>query len=314
MNPLISYILATYKQEKYIRAALEGAVSQDYDNLEIVVSDDCSPDNTFREIQDFVSNYSGPHKIIVNRNEKNLGLVGHLNKILSLTHGKYIVLAAGDDISFPDRCKVSYKAIVNSNVSSISFSNIIIDGEGKVTDDSHINADPTIYFFSLDDYLHDRYKSGGCARIISRQIIDEFGMLNDDCPTEDTTFNLRAFLLGGIGKCETPLVYYRVHGKNVSKGTNYFEYVNPQLIYNQYLKDTNTALKKGLINEETYKLVKGKIDYYLLKENALQKMYYKHSIFKRTPYLLYFIFSSKGDAALKKLLVKRFLSWTKNGY
>ena len=314
MNPLITFTLGAYNQERYIKAALEGAVSQNYENLEIIVSDDCSIDNTFKVIEDFVANYDGPHKIIVNRNEKNLGLVGHMNKILSLAHGEYIVLSAGDDISFPERSKVSYDAIVNSNVSSISFSYIKIDGEGKVTDDSHKNADPTIKFYSLDDYLHDRYKSGGCARIISRQIIDEFGMLNDDCPTEDTTLNLRAFLLGGIAKSEAPLVYYRVHGENVSKGANYYEYVKPQLIYNQYLKDTNTALKKGLINKETYKLVKEKIDYYLLKEETLQVMYYKHSFFKRIPFLCNFIFSNKGDAALRKLLVRRFLSWTKNGY
>lgn len=314
MKPLITFTLGTYNQEKYIKAALEGAASQDYENLEIIVSDDCSQDNTFAVIQDFVADYEGPHKIIVNRNEKNLGLVGHVNKILSLAHGEYIVLSAGDDISFPERSKVSYEAIVNSNVSSVSFSHIKIDGEGNVTDDSHKNADPIIKKYSLDDYLHDRYKSGGCARIISRKIIDEFGVLNDDCPTEDTTLNLRAFLLGGIAKSEAPLVYYRVHGKNVSKGANYYEYVKPQLIYNQYLKDTQTALKKGFISDEEYRLVKEKIDYYLLRECSLQTMYYKYSLPKRALFLIGFMLSKEPDWKLKKLMVKRCLSWVKNGF
>ena len=314
MKPLISFLLVTYKQEKFVIDALKGAVNQDYDNLEIIVSDDCSPDKTFEKIQAFIASYHGPHTIIANRNEKNLGLVGNLNKAFTMAKGEYIVMAAGDDIAFPERSKISYDAIINSGVSSVSFSYVKIDGDGNVTDNSHMNPDSKIKVYTLDDYLHDRYKSGGCARVISKLIIDEFGMLNTDCPTEDTTFNLRAFLLGGIGKSEAPLVYYRVHGKNVSKGANYYEYVKPQLIYNQYLRDTNTALKKGLINEETYDLVKAKIDYYLLKENSLQDMYYKRSLLKRTIFLIGFLFTREPDLKLKQLMVRRFLSWTKNGF
>lgn len=314
MKPLITLSIGTYNQEKFIIDALKGAVSQDCENLEIIVSDDCSQDNTFGLIEAFVANYTGPHKIIVNRNEQNLGLVGHLNKILSLAHGEYIVLAAGDDISFPERCKVSYDAIVDSGVVSVSFSYIKIDGEGNLMDTQPKAADFDIHKFGLDDYLHDRYKSGGCARVISRRIIDEFGFLNEDCPTEDTTFNLRAFLLGGIAKSDQPLVYYRIHGKNISKGANYYEYVKPQLIYDQYLRDTQTALRKGFIDDNTFNQIKAKIDYYLLRENTLQTMYHKHSFVKRFSFLCGFLLSKGPEGKLKKLMVRRFLSWTKNGY
>ncbi len=313
-KPLISFTIGTYNQEKFITDALKGAVAQDYENLEIIVSDDCSQDRTFDLIQEFVSNYNGPHRIIVNRNEKNLGLVGHLNKILSMAHGEYIVLSAGDDISFPERSRLSYEAFLETNVSSISFSYIKIDGEGKVMSAQPDTSHQEVQLYDIEDYLHDRYKSGGCARVISRKIIDEFGPLNDDCLTEDTTFNLRAFLLGGIAKCGKPLVYYRIHGRNVSKGANYYEYVNPQLIYNQYFRDTKTALDKKMISKETYELVKKKIDYYLLRENALQTMYRKHGIVKRLVFLCKASFSKEYDRALKKLLFKRYLSWTKNGF
>ena len=314
LKPLITFTLGTYNQEKFIVDALKGAVTQDYENLEIIVSDDCSQDRTFDLIQNFVSNYKGPHRIIVNRNEVNLGLVGHLNKILSLAHGEYIVLSAGDDISFAERSRISYETIIKAGVSSVSFSYIKIDGEGNVIDSQPDTSNQEIQKYDIEDYLHDCYKSGGCARVISRKIIDEFGLLNDDCLTEDTTFNLRAFLLGGIAKCGMPLVYYRIHGKNVSKGANYYEYVKPQLIYNQYLKDTNTALQKGLISEDTYNKVKKKIDDYLLRETALQTMYHKQGIVKRIGFLGQAVFSKEYDSALIKLLFKRFLSWSKNGF
>ena len=314
MKPLVTFALLTYRQERYVIDALKGAVAQDYDNLEIVVSDDCSPDRTFALIQDFVSSYSGPHKIIVNRNETNLGLVGNLNKVLSMAHGEYIVWSAGDDISFPERSKVSYEAILETGIPSISFSYIKIDGDGNIQDAGKNSMNSEIQKFTLGDWLHDRYKSGGCARVTTRKIVEEFGLLNEDCPTEDTTTNLRAFLMGGIGKSDLPLVYYRVHGENVSKGANYYEYVKPQLIYNQYLRDTQTALKKGFISGEEYQLVKEKINYYLLRESSLQTMYYRHSLPKRALYLIGFLFSKKPDWKLKKLMVKRCLSWAKNGF
>lgn len=314
MKPLITFTIVAYNQEKFIVDAMKGAVSQDYENLEIIVSDDCSQDNTFGLIEEFVANYSGPHKIITNRNEKNLGLVGHLNKLLSLAHGQYIVFAAGDDISFPERCTVSLDAIRESGVSSVSFSYVKIDGDGNLIEKKRDIDDTTICTYTLEDYLDDRYKSGGCARVISRRIIDDFGLLDDSCPTEDTTFNLRAFLLGGIAKSERPLVYYRIHGKNVSKGANYYEYVKPQLIYSQYLRDLNTAKEKAFIKEGTYELVKKKIDYYLLKENSLNTMYQKRSLLKRIVYLCGFLFLKEPDAKLKQLMVKRLLSWTKNGF
>ena len=314
MNPLITFTIGTYNQEKYIVEALKGAVAQDYENLEIIVSDDCSQDKTFDLIQEFVSNYNGPHKIIVNRNEKNLGLVGHLNKILSIAHGEYIVLSAGDDISFPERTRLSYEAILRTKVSSISFSYVKIDGEGKVMSSQPDTSNQEVQLYNVDDYLHDCYKSGGCARVISRKIIEEFGLLNDDCLTEDTTLNLRAFLMGGIAKCGMPLIYYRIHGRNVSKGANYYEYVKPQLIYNQYLRDTKTALKKKMISKDTYELVKAKIDYYLLRENALQTLYHKHGIVKRLFFLCKASISREYDSALIKLLFMRFFSWSKNGF
>ena len=68
MKPLVSFCIITYNQENYILDALNGAVNQDYENLEIIVSDDCSKDNTFGVIENFVKTYQGRHKIILNRN------------------------------------------------------------------------------------------------------------------------------------------------------------------------------------------------------------------------------------------------------
>ena len=78
---LISFFALTYNQEKYIEDSLKGLFSQTYSPLEIIISDDCSTDKTFEIIQKFVSEYKGPNKVIINRNEKNLGLIKHFTLI-----------------------------------------------------------------------------------------------------------------------------------------------------------------------------------------------------------------------------------------
>ena len=57
-----------------MRAAIEGAFAQTYQPLEILLSDDCSPDGTYRVMQEMAAAYAGPHRVILNRNPKNLGI------------------------------------------------------------------------------------------------------------------------------------------------------------------------------------------------------------------------------------------------
>ncbi len=94
-DPLITFAIFAYNQEKYIRDAIEGAFAQDYSPLEIIISDDCSTDHTFEIIQQMVDEYSGPNVVRLNRNTDNLGLIAHVNKVFELANGDWIVAAAG---------------------------------------------------------------------------------------------------------------------------------------------------------------------------------------------------------------------------
>ena len=96
-RPLISFCLFAYNQERFIRKAVEGALSQTYSPLEIVLSDDCSTDSTFEIIKEMTDCYHGLHSIVLNRNPKNLGVGGHVNRVMEIAQGILVVAAAGDD-------------------------------------------------------------------------------------------------------------------------------------------------------------------------------------------------------------------------
>ena len=101
--PLVTFVLFAYNQETYIREAVEAALAQDYPNLEIILSDDCSSDKTFDVMQELASGYVGPHQIVVRRNPENLGLGRHFHEVVRIARGSFLVVAAGDDVSVPSR-------------------------------------------------------------------------------------------------------------------------------------------------------------------------------------------------------------------
>lgn len=252
--PLASLVVVFYKQEKYVKDTIAGALSQTYQNLEIILSDDNSPDNTFEEIKDAVKNYHGPHKIIVNKNDTNLGLVSHVNKALfELSHGDYIFLNGGDDISLPQRVERGVCAFEdNVNIAAVTFSRIIIDKYGKEIGRVEVSREAisVIDKAYMKSYI---FMAGGGALSLRRTLLDFFGRLNDDCQTEDSTLRFRALLLGGIMCLPTYGLKYRVHDNNISRRLDNFD---TDAIVHQYevdllhVKDKlSRNLRVGLLNK-----------------------------------------------------------------
>lgn len=280
-KPLVSYCIITYNQKHCIREALDSVVSQDYENMEIIISDDNSKDETFKVIEEYVSNYVGRFQFILNRNLENLNIVGNLNKAIELSHGKYIIFAAGDDTkSETSSVRKFVEYIQQMNVLSLTSNAYIIDDKstqnGTLFPLSEKNE-----IFDIQDYLCGNIKSCGAARIIDRKLLEIFDMLNNDCQTEDSTTNLRALLSGGLGYVPIPLVNYRIDGNNVSIGPSILTRFDPRKIFNQYKKDLETAKNKELIDTCTYQVVKKQIEKYLLKETAKRLIYNKNKLLSR---------------------------------
>jgi len=91
--PLVTLMIPTYGQEDVILAAVDSALAQDYPNLEILVVDDASPDNTAQLIAT-----RDDYRLRYHRNEKNLGRVANYrNALYNLAAGDWVVNLDGDD-------------------------------------------------------------------------------------------------------------------------------------------------------------------------------------------------------------------------
>jgi glycosyltransferase involved in cell wall biosynthesis len=105
-NPKISVLMPVYNMEKYVSEAIESILDQTYTEFEFIIIDDCSTDKTWEIIKE----YAGKDKrIIIEKNERNLGISGTRNKLISLAKGIYVVWQDADDISSPYRIDHQYK-------------------------------------------------------------------------------------------------------------------------------------------------------------------------------------------------------------
>jgi glycosyltransferase involved in cell wall biosynthesis len=245
-EPLVTFALFAYNQEEYIREAVEAALAQTYENLEIVISDDKSPDKTFEIMQEIVAGYTGPHKIILNRNESNLGLSGHVNKVFEMSKGEIIVIAAGDDVSDPQRSRV----IVDEFVSR-SRDTMVVWCSGWEMNENGVRTGKIERTFN-DDFPYDiknvikraRWVLGATVAV-RRELMTKFGPMNEDVANEDHVILNRAILIGRLAYTDKCLVDYRRVSQSLSDNSDKVNYyMRMCAVSRQLLSDLNTNSKK----------------------------------------------------------------------
>jgi len=255
--PLVTFALFAYNQEKYIREAVEGAFAQTYEPLEIILSDDYSNDKTYELMQELAAEFRGPHKVVVRRNERNLGLTGHICSVVSESQGELIFAAAGDDYSYPDRVASVVRVWQEQGRPSGSlFSRFkTIDEEGIIKSNAKSLG---LLRFSLADRPKDILDSIsvgtlGCTQAWTRDIFQLFGELDPRIIHEDIAIPLRSLMVGSVIFMPDELVLYRLTNSSLSR-INFNDYKDRMrkmarywagrvANYDQLSTDISTAVK-----------------------------------------------------------------------
>ena len=99
--PLVSVLMPVYNTAPYLREAMDSMLSQTFTDYELIVLDDCSPDDA----EAILDTYTDP-RIVRYKGEKNAGLSNVLNVGIGMARGKYIARMDSDDISLPNRLQV----------------------------------------------------------------------------------------------------------------------------------------------------------------------------------------------------------------
>ena len=222
-----------YNAGPFVREALESVLSQDYEgNLQLVVVDDCSTDNSLEVIQDVLGGYQGPVETLLLRNEVNRGVAATVD--VAVAHAKYewIIEADADDVQLSTRCRdtadlirqyplaqmVILSAInVDENGTQYSRTNYCLGNEG-VPDELYLDSEVERVRNYTGCAIVGKISAYGCFSAYRRSNFLRWGKLAE-LPNEriaqDPPIELRCILSGPIVGSMRIACHYRCHSGNL---------------------------------------------------------------------------------------------------
>ena len=130
MSAEISVIMGIYNCASTLSQAIDSIISQTYTDWELILCDDGSCDDTYTVAEEYRKKY--PDKIILLKNEKNMGLNYTLNRCIEYVSGKYIARMDGDDISLLTRFEIERNVLENEpDLAVVSTTMIHFDEKGE---------------------------------------------------------------------------------------------------------------------------------------------------------------------------------------
>jgi glycosyltransferase involved in cell wall biosynthesis len=209
-RPFASVVFLTYNKAAFVQEGFESILNQDTDDIEIVVSDDCSSDNTWDIILAVAQSYAGSKKLILSRNAINLGIVDNYASAVKQATGELIFMAADDDISMPDRCSKSIQFWIDNqkkcDLVAADALDMSLAGEVLGRKDSSNLED-----WTAEKWFKRRPFFFGASFMVTRKLL-EIGPLDNNLPYEDQCLVFRAILMGGAVRLPIPLVKHRRGG------------------------------------------------------------------------------------------------------
>ncbi len=184
----VSIIIPIFNVEKYIKRCLESVVSQDYSDIECILVNDCSPDDSFSIAKDFVDNYTGHISFSLVSHNINKGLSEARNTGINQSKGDYIYFLDSDDAIPNDAISNLVQAATHHGYPEIVYGRTI----GVQLDGSHSEVDsPNLKSFIGNENillgnLNNEWTRIACNKLIRKDLFFthktyfEPGLLNED--------------------------------------------------------------------------------------------------------------------------------------
>lgn len=200
----ISIILTNYNYQDYIKEAIDSVLAQTYQNWELIISDNCSTDNSW----EIINSYDDP-RIKKIRNETNLGSTGNFNNAYQYATADLIAILHADDYWMPTKLEKQIEAVNKGDL-------IFTSADTNKPEYKHIFAIKNI------NWLQHFYGSGNClchsAALVHRRVFDKIGLHSGEyTQLQDYELWVKALLAGfKIYLVEEKLAFYRFHEKTLS--------------------------------------------------------------------------------------------------
>jgi glycosyltransferase involved in cell wall biosynthesis len=208
--PSVSVAIATYNGEKFIRQQIDSILSQSMPPFEVVISDDCSTDNTLDILAELMAKYP---KLRIIKNKRNLGFVKNFEQAMRACSGDYIAICDQDDVWLQNKLERLVNAIGENFL--VHSDAALIDEKGEIFCDSFSKASfKNIKPTSITQLVLNGYVTG-CTSMISREFLRSIDQFPETLDFHDRFVGFLAWKQGKIAYCPEVLTLYRQHGSNV---------------------------------------------------------------------------------------------------
>ena len=216
--PKVSILCPVYNAERFISATLDSILEQDYENLQIVIADDCSSDGTANIVKRYAAKY--PDKIILILNKHNLGITDNCNQILGHCTGKYIAFFAGDDLMYPDKVSTQVAVMEEYDDCSFTYHSVdILDGD-KENEIIFTTEENKQGYLSFMDIISKGGVIGACSIMVRSSCLPPGGFSRSFPRVSDWLMHIEVALRGKVLKVPGVHGGYVRHRDGESRRTN----------------------------------------------------------------------------------------------
>jgi len=210
----VTCVVLAYNQEAIVEEAIRSVFAQKFGGrMEILLSDDASPDGTFEVMQRVAISYDGPHEIRLNCNPANLGTIRHVNRVFEIARGELIVVNSGDDLSTPQRVAQLHARFVEMEPRPLMIHSPlqIIRKDGTATG-AVLDINARIAKAGPHTAAISSVGCYGASCAWNRELFEIYGPMTETEAYGDLISTYRAKLLGRLAHVDIPLVLYRQGG------------------------------------------------------------------------------------------------------
>lgn len=222
---LVSIIVIAYNSGKYILETLESALLQTYKHIELVISDDCSTDNTLEICNEWLArNGKRFFRSQIVTTPINTGVAANANRGINASSGRWIKPLAGDD-ALINTAISDFVSFVETSNSKICVSKLLLFGSGpEVLRNTQVEYDR--YYQTLQETQEQQLNRickemcvPGPGEFFSRQLYDEVGGFDERFPFCEEWPFFHGVLKRGyrILLLDKPLVRYRIHERSLCR-------------------------------------------------------------------------------------------------
>ncbi len=228
--PLVSVLIPAFNHAAFLNACLDSVIADGYPNIEIVIIDDGSTDESGRIIARWLQGNAHALRHVVFERQENVGLLKTLNRLIRKSSGEYLVMLASDDMLLEGGIRARLDAFQrNPRWMAVFGDTTIINELGETTHRSGLEflhrankralADPRT--ITLELIL--RWSVPGPVLMVRRDIYfneDGIGLYPEDLLVEDRHFYLAVLARSALGFVDFPVAGYRLHSNQTINSTN----------------------------------------------------------------------------------------------